>query len=367
LTANTNSSVISNDKCDVSIATKAYAVYEPSDSFKLFEFERHISKSTDVLIRIYYCGICHTDIHMALNQWGYSKYPIVPGHEITGVVEQIGDNVKKFQVGDHVGVGYMINSCRTCHLCKRDLEQYCTNKCNTSNGTQIGQVTPTYGGYSNFIVVDEHFVSKIPKNLPLDSAAPLLCAGISTYSSLRYYNVGKNTRLGIIGLGGLGHIAIKLGSAMGAYVIVISSSESKRNDALKLGANEFIVSKDEKQMKQIKNSLDLILDTVSAPHDVASLIDLLRFEGVYTIIGAPSKSLEIPTFPLLMKRPIISGSAVGGMKETQEMLDFCGQHQITCDIELIKATPEAIKTAFDRVIKADIKYRFVLDIINAFK
>ncbi|CAF3724184.1 unnamed protein product [Adineta steineri] len=351
----------------ISITAKGYAVDSESTPFKLFDFERRAPAADDVVIRIHYCGICHTDIHQVYNEWHMSKYPMVPGHEITGIVEQVGSSVKRFRAGDHAGVGCMVDSCRKCAFCKKDTEQNCADSCRTYNGTELDKVTPTYGGYSNIITVKEHFVCKIPKNLPLDAAAPLLCAGITTYSPLRRYNVDKNTRLAIVGLGGLGHIAVKLGAAMGAHVTVISTSESKRDDAMKLGAKTFLVSKDDEQMKTAMNSLDLIIDTVSAAHDVGPLINLLKFEGVYCAIGAPTKPLEIGAFALLMKRPTITGSLIGGMKETQEMLDFCGKHNITCDIEKIEATPETIKEAYDRTVKADVKYRFVLDILNAFK
>ncbi|CAF1395524.1 unnamed protein product [Adineta steineri] len=363
----TGTETTANTTSPLGIAAKGYAVDSASTPFKLFNFERRMPTADDVVIRIHYCGICHTDIHQVYNEWHMSKYPMVPGHEITGVVEQVGSSVKHFRAGDHAGVGCMVDSCRKCHICKKDTEQNCPDSCLTYNSTELDKVTPTYGGYSNLIIVKEHFVCKIPKNLPLDAAAPLLCAGITLYSPLRRYKVDKHTQLGIVGLGGLGHIGVKLGAAMGAHVTVISTSESKRNDAMKLGAKAFLVSKDDEQMKTAANSLDLIIDTVSAPHDVAPLLNLLKFEGVYCAVGAPTKPLEIGAFTLLMKRPTITGSLIGGMKETQEMLDFCGKHNITCDIEKIEATPETIKTAYDRTVKADVKYRFVLDILNAFK
>jgi len=350
-----------------SIEATAYAVESASSPFKLFHFQRRAPRADDVVIRIHYCGICHTDIHYVCDEWKISKYPIVPGHEITGVVEQVGSTVKHYRVGDHVGVGCMVDSCLNCKFCEKDLEQHCSTYSLTYNSTEQDKVTPTYGGYSNYITVKEHFVCKIPKELPLDAAAPLLCAGITTYSPLRRYKISKDSRIGVVGLGGLGQMGVKIGTAMGAHVTVISRSESKREDAKKLGANAFVISKDPEQMKSITNSLDLILDTVSAAHDIAPLINLLVFEGVYCIVGAPITPLEVAAFQLIQKQPTITGSAIGGMKETQEMLDFCAKHGITCDIEKIEATPEAIKVAYDRTVKADVKYRFVIDILNAFK
>jgi len=365
---NTDKKAVSNSITPgAPIAATGYAVDSATSPFELFHFERRVPRPNDVLIRIHYCGVCHTDIHITHNDFFTSKYPMVPGHEITGVVEQVGSNVKKFCVGDRVGVGYFVDSCLTCNWCKKDLEQFCPDQCTTINGTELDKVTPTHGGYSNLITVNEHFVCKIPTNLPLDAAAPLLCAGITTYSPLRRYNVGKDTRMGVVGLGGVGHVAVKIGAAMGANVTVISTSESKRADATKLGAKAFIVSKDKEQMKTAANSFDFIIDTVSATHDVQALINLLAIDGVYCLVGLPTKPLEINPFSVVLKRPTITGSAVGGMKETQEMLDFCAEHGITCDIEKIDATPETIKVAFDRTVNADVKYRFVLDILNSFK
>jgi len=292
---------------------------------------------------------------------------MIPGHEITGVVEQIGKNVTKFQVGDHAGVGCHVDSCRQCTPCKRNFEQHCPNVTNTYNSIERDTKTTSYGGYSNYITVKEHYAFIIPKNLPLDAAAPLLCAGITTYSPLHRYKVGSQTRMGVVGLGGLGHMAVKFGAAMGAHVTIISTSESKRNDAMKLGAKDFLLSTDKDQMAQAKSTFDFIIDTVSANHDVGAILNLLAFEGVYCVVGAPAKPMEIAATPLIRKNPIITGSLTGGMKETQEMLDFCGKHQITSDIEKIETTPESIKIAYERTMKSDVKYRFVLDILNAFQ
>ncbi|CAF1190856.1 unnamed protein product [Rotaria magnacalcarata] len=360
--------MISPGKNISTIPAKGWAVYDPVGSFSLFEFERRSLKDNDVLIRIYFCGICHTDIHEAQNDWNVAKYPMVPGHEITGIVEQVGSDVKRFQIGDPVGVGCLVDSCRTCLPCQKNLEQHCTAGATYAyNGIEMDQKTPTYGGYSNLIVVTEHFVCLIPKNLPLDGAAPLLCAGTTTYSALRRYNVIKDTQIGIIGLGGLGHIALKLAVAMGAHVTVIALSESQRNDAIRLGAKGFIVSNDQETLNKAEGTLNFIIDTVPVSHNVSALLQLLAFEGVFCMIGLSSKPIEIAPIDFVMKRLKIWGSLISGMREMQEMLNFCSQHEITCDIELIEATPIMIKTAFERILKGDVKYRFVLDMKNAFK
>ncbi|CAF1043292.1 unnamed protein product [Rotaria sp. Silwood1] len=339
------------------IPAKGWAVYDSLGPFKLFEFERRVLKEDDVLIRIHFCGICHTDIHEIENEWNQSIYPMVPGHEITGIVEQVGSKVKRFQVGDSVGVG-----------CQMNLEQHCTvGPSYTYNCTEMDRKTPTYGGYSNLIIVTEHFVCQIPKNLPLDRTAPLLCAGTTTYSALRRYNVNKDTQVGIIGLGGLGHIAVKLAVAMGAHVTVLALSESQRNDAIRLGAKEFIVSNDQEKLKEAEGTLNFIIDTVPVPHNVSAMLGLLAFQGVFCMIGISSKPFEIAPLDFIMKRLTIYGALIGGMKDTQEMLEFCGQHQITCDIEMVEATPNMIKLAYERILKGDVKYRFVLDMKNAFK
>lgn len=356
-----------NDNANAPIPAKGYAVDGPESPFRILDFERRAPRDDDVVIRIHYCGVCHTDIHYAHNDWQNAVYPMVPGHEITGVVEKVGSKVKKFSVGDHVGVGCMVDSCRGCKRCKKDLEQYCADSVVTYNGKELETKTNTLGGYSNVVTVRDQFVCKIPSGLPLDGAAPLLCAGITTYSPLHQHKVGKNTRMGVVGLGGLGHMAVKFGAAMGAHVTVISTSESKRDDAIKLGAKAFLVSKDKKQLEAAKDSFDFIIDTVAAAHDVAAMVDLLDFEGTICMIGAPPEPIQIAAMSLLKKRPVITGSLIGGMAETQEMLDFCGKHKITSDIEKIAVTPESIKSAYERTTKSDVKYRFVLDILSAFK
>ncbi|CAF3501861.1 unnamed protein product [Rotaria sp. Silwood1] len=316
------------------IPAKGWAVYDPLGPFKLLEFERRVLKEDDVLIRIHYCGICHTDIHEIENEWNQAIYPMVPGHEITGIVEQVGSKVKRFQVGDSVGVGCMVDSCRNCVPCQMNLEQHCTvGPSYTYNCTEMDRKTPTYG----------------------DRTAPLLCAGTTTYSALRRYNVNKDTQVGIIGLGGLGHIAVKLAAAMGAHVTVLALSESQRNDAIRLGAKEFIVSNDQEKLKEAEGTLNFIIDTVPVPHNVSAMLGLLAFQGVFCMIGISSKPFEIAPLDLIMKRLTIYGALIGGMKDTQEMLEFCGQHQITCDIEMIEATPNMIKLAYERILKGDVK------------
>jgi uncharacterized zinc-type alcohol dehydrogenase-like protein len=350
------------------IPATAYAVKEAGGKFSLYNFERRQPTGEDVLIRIHYAGICHTDIHYAHNDFGSTKYPLVPGHEIVGVVEKIGDKVKKFKVGDLVGVGTQVDSCRQCKPCKKDLEQFCENGSSLTYGsTEQDKVTPTQGGYSNLITVKEHFVCKVPDNLKPEEVGPLMCAGITTYSPLKKHNVGKDSKVAIVGLGGLGHMGVKFAVSLGAEVTVISTSESKRQDALRMGAKHFVISKDPEQMKSVRNTFNMILDTVSADHDVAALLQLLAFEGVFCIVGAPAKPLQIPAFMLLTKPSIVCGSGVGGMKETQEMLDFCGKKQITCDVEMItEATPEILANAYERTLKSDVRYRFVIDCRKTF-
>ncbi|CAF4865785.1 unnamed protein product, partial [Rotaria sp. Silwood1] len=328
------------------ILSKAFVVREINGQFQLWDLPRRPINPDDVLIRILYCGMCHGDIHAVKNEWKNSKYPMVPGHEIVGIVEKVGDQVTKVKQGDHVGVGFIVNSCRQCNQCKylsliheidsnisvgkKNLEQHCTEGCvGTFNSTEMDKKTTTYGGYSNLIVVVEHFVLKIPNNLPLDKVAPLLCAGITVYSALRQHNVGKDTRMGIVGFGGVGHLAIKYGVAMGADVTVFSTSKSKRDDAIKFGAKQFILSTDFEQINAATNKFDLIIDCVSAKHDLIHILSTLRFGGTFCMIGAPPTPLEVPPFSLIQKRLNVTGSFIGGMKETQEMLDFSGQHNIT--------------------------------------
>jgi cinnamyl-alcohol dehydrogenase len=319
-----------------------------------------------VRFKVLFCGICHTDLHFAKNDWGFSVYPLVPGHEIVGEVTEIGSGVTKVKLGDKVGVGCFVGSCRTCEDCSNDLENYCPKGVITYPG-QYSDGTPTYGGYSDDFVVDEHFAIRIPENYSLAGAAPLLCAGITVYSPMKYFDLVKpGAHIGIVGLGGLGHVAVKFAKAFGLKVTVISTSPSKKDEALRvLGADDFIVSKDEEQMKAAKSTLDSIIDTVSANHPILPLLELLKNHGKLIIVGVPSKPLEVPLFPMLLGRKMIAASGAGGIAETQEMIDFAAKHNITSDIEIIPI--DYVNTAMERLSKGDIKYRFVIDIANSLK
>jgi len=312
-----------------------------------------------------YCGICHSDLHMVKNEWGMTQYPVVPGHEIVGIVTEVGSKVEKFKVGDKVGVGCIVGSCRSCDNCNNDLENYCPGNILTYAGKYIDG-TVTYGGYSDIMVADEHFVLRWPENLPLDSGAPLLCAGITTYSPLKYYGLDKpGMSIGVVGLGGLGHVAVKMAKAFGAKVTVISTSLKKKQEAIEqLGVDSFLVSTDQEQMQAAMNTLDGIIDTVSAVHPILPLLLLLKAHGKLVMVGA-TKALELPVFPLLMGRKLVGGSAIGGLKETQEMLDFAAEKGITADVEVIPF--DYVNTAVDRLLKSDVKYRFVIDVANTLK
>ncbi|MEN0059364.1 MAG: NAD(P)-dependent alcohol dehydrogenase [Bdellovibrio sp.] len=338
-------------------AQKAKAVLTP------YSFERRDPKSHDVVIDIKYCGICHSDIHMTQDEWGFgAPFPMVPGHEIAGVVRAVGAGVKKYKVGDHVGVGCMVDSCRECDHCKQELEQYCIPGNTMTYGSMERDGSGvTQGGYSNVIVVNEDFVLNIPKSLPLDKAAPLLCAGITLYSPLTHWKAGPGKKVGIMGLGGLGHMGVKIAAALGAEVTVLSHSESKREDAKKLGAHHFLLTKNQEVFRQNALSFDLIINTVSSSElDMGSYFGLLKMDGTMVSVGAPDKPLSIHPFPLIMMRRNYAGSLIGSVKETQEMLDFCAKHNITPDIEVIH--PEYVNKAYERVLKSDIRYRFVLDL-----
>jgi uncharacterized zinc-type alcohol dehydrogenase-like protein len=317
---------------------------------------------SDVQIDILYCGVCHSDLHFARNEWGFTQYPAVPGHEIIGRVTAVGDAVKKFKVGELVGVGCLVDSCRTCPYCSEGLEQFCPDMVMTYGSMDKHLGTPTYGGYSQGIVVTEEFVLRIPGNLNAAAAAPLLCAGITTYSPLRRWKVGQGQKVGVVGLGGLGHMAVKFASAFGAHVVLFTTSPGKTADAARLGAHEVVISKDEAQMAAHAATFDFILDTVSAAHDVTAYINLLKRDGNMVLVGAPEKPLAIAAFPLLFKRRSFSGSLIGGLPETQEMLDFCGEHDITADIEMIRM--DQINEAYERMLKSDVKYRFVIDMAS---
>jgi uncharacterized zinc-type alcohol dehydrogenase-like protein len=345
------------------IQAKGIAALKPKAALQSYTFERRDPTEHDVVIDIKFCGICHSDIHMTRDEWGFgSPFPMVPGHEIAGVVSKVGSKVTKYKVGDQVGVGCMVDSCRECAHCKQDLENYCIPGSTMTYGATLPDGTITQGGYSNVIVVNEDFVLRIPNNLPLDKSAPLLCAGITTYSPLRHWNAGPGKKVGVMGLGGLGHMAVKIAAAMGADVTVLSHSESKREDAKKLGAHNFLLTKSPEVFEQNALKFDLIINTVSsADIDMGSYFNLLKLDGTLVSVGAPDKPLSIHPFPLIMKRRNFAGSLIGSIAETQEMLDFCGKHNITCDVEVISADANKVNQAYERVLKSDIRYRFVID------
>jgi alcohol dehydrogenase (NADP+) len=342
--------------------TSAYAAKTATTPLAPFKIQRRDVGKHDVEIDILYCGVCHSDLHTVRSEWQGTTYPCVPGHEIVGRVVKVGKDVNKFQEGDTVGVGCMVDSCRTCANCKEDLEQFCPDTIFTYNSPdkQLGGIT--YGGYSKSIVVDKAFVLKIPKHLDLAATAPLLCAGITTYSPLRHNKVGKGQKVGVVGLGGLGHVGVKLAKALGADVVVFTTSSNKVEDAMRLGADEVVNSKNADEMKKHLNSFNFILDTVSAQHDINAYLMLLKLDGNLTQVGVPPEPLSLNVGSLIYGRRSLSGSLIGGIKETQEMLDFCGKHNITADIELIQI--QQINEAYDRLVKSDVKYRFVIDMAS---
>lgn len=340
--------------------TKAYAAVTPGALLEATTIERRDLGPHDILIDTKFAGICHSDIHQAREEWGQAIFPMVPGHEIAGVVSAVGSEVTKFAVGDHAGVGCFVDSCRECANCKQGLEQYCTGHLSvTYNGREADKETPTYGGYSQAIVVDENYALHIPENLALDIAAPLLCAGITLYSPLRQWGVGPGMKVGIVGLGGLGHMGVKIAHAMGADVTLISHSAHKEADARALGANHFLLSSDRGQMKAARYTFDLIINTVSVNLDVDQYLSLLKLDGTMVMVGIPTEPISIRTFSLAMARRRVAASNIGGIAETQEMLDFCAEHGFGADIEIIDA--QEINTAWERVINSDVKYRFVID------
>ncbi|HEV7374556.1 MAG TPA: NAD(P)-dependent alcohol dehydrogenase [Pyrinomonadaceae bacterium] len=342
------------------LATRGYATGGPTSNLEPFNFERREPGPHDVVIEIIYCGVCHSDIHQARDEWGGSIYPMVPGHEIVGRVTRTGSEVTKFKEGDLAGVGCFVDSCRVCENCKAGLEQYCQGHLVvTYNGTEDDEKTPTYGGYSSQIVVDENYTLKIYSELPLEGVAPLLCAGITTYSPLRHFGVGPGQRVGVIGLGGLGHMGVKLAASMGANVTVFSTSKSKEKDARRLGAHEFVVTKDPQSLESLSGKFDFILDTVSAPHDLNMYLNLLRRDGVMVLVGVPEKPAELQVFSLLANRRRLAGSSIGGILETQEMLDYCAKKNIISDVEVIPI--QQIGEAYERTVKGDVRYRFVID------
>lgn len=341
------------------IKTKGYAGFDAGSPLTCYEFDRREIGGSDVLIEIKYCGVCHSDIHTVRNEWGKTKYPIVPGHEIVGIVKKVGSKVQSHQEGDIVGVGCMVGSCGDCACCNDSLEQFCHQGATLTYNSLEADGNITQGGYSNHIVVNEKFVLKIPKNLKLEAVAPLLCAGITTYSPLKHWNITKNDKVGIIGLGGLGHMAVKLAKSFGAHVVVFTTSPQKIEDAIKLGADEVVVSKHTDEMKKHLDSFDFIIDTVSAPHDIDAYIALLKHEKTLCMLGISPEPHQVASFSLIHGRKNLSGSLIGGIAETQEMLDYCSKHNITCDIEMIPI--QKINEAYERVLKSDVKYRFVID------
>lgn len=344
------------------IQARGMAALKPMESLVPYSFERRDPKENDIVIDIRFCGICHSDIHMVRNEWGLkSPFPMVPGHEIAGVVRAVGAKVKKFKVGDHVGVGCMVDSCRECIHCKQDLEQFCIpGNTMTYGSIEKDGTSATQGGYSDVIVVNEDFVLRIPDNLPLDKAAPLLCAGITTYSPLKHWQAGPGKKVAVMGLGGLGHMAVKIAAALGADVTVLSHSERKKEDAKKLGAHNFILTKTPEAFKSNAMTFDLIINTISSAEiDLASYLSLLKLDGTMVAVGAPDKPLSFHPFALMVPRRNYAGSMIGSIKETQEMLDFCGKHNITSEVEVIP--PTKVNEAYDRVLKSDVRYRFVID------
>ncbi len=342
------------------IKTKAYGTPSSTTPLGPFNFDRRDPGPKDVQIDILYCGVCHSDLHTARNEWQNTLYPCVPGHEIVGRVVKVGNEVKKFKVGDFAAVGCMVGSDRTCPACKEGLEQYCDGGfVGTYNGEDKVLGGHTFGGYSKTIVVDEYFVLCVPETDNLAGVAPLLCAGITTYSPLRHWKVGPGKKVGVVGLGGLGHMAVKLAHAMGAHVVMFTTSPSKIEDAKRLGANEVVISKNQAAMDKHLATFDFILDCVSAQHDINAYLNLLKTDGTLVQVGAPEKPLDVAVFSLIFKRRNFAGSLIGGIPETQEMLDFCAKHKIVSDVEVIPM--DYINTAYERMLKSDVKYRFVID------
>ncbi|KJH72898.1 NAD(P)-dependent alcohol dehydrogenase [Aliterella atlantica] len=338
---------------------KAYSAASATSPLAADAIERRDLTENDIQIEILFCGICHSDLHSVRDEWGGAVYPIVPGHEIVGRITKVGSAVTQFKPGDLAGVGCMVDSDGSCPQCKAGLEQFCPNMIQTYNSPDKHLGGVTYGGYSDSIVVDRRFVLRVPPNLDLAGVAPLLCAGITTYSPLRHHGVTKGKKVGVVGLGGLGHMGVKLAHAMGAHVVVFTTSPDKKEDALRLGADEVVVSRNSDEMQKHAGSFDFILDTVSATHDINAYLNLLQVGGNITLVGAPPKPLEISAFSLIMGRHNLSGSMIGGIAETQEMLDFCAEHNITADVEVIPI--QKVNEAYDRLLKSDVKYRFSID------
>jgi uncharacterized zinc-type alcohol dehydrogenase-like protein len=346
-------------------SAKAYSAASQTSPVSFTKIPRREPTEQDVQIEILFCGICHSDLHAARNEWSEfmaTTYPIVPGHEIVGRVTKVGSGVTKFKPSDLAAVGCLVDSDRTCPECRAGFEQFCPNLVLTFNSPDKHLGGVTYGGYSESIVVDQRFVLHVPSNLNLAGAAPLLCAGITTYSPMRHWNVTKGKKVGVVGLGGLGHMGVKFAHALGAHVVVFTTSPSKKEDALRLGADEIVVSRDANDMQKHVESFDFILDCVSADHDINAYLNLLRRDGTLTLVGAPAKPLGVYAFPLLMRRRSLAGSNIGGLAETQEMLNFCGAHNITADVEVIPI--QKVNEAYERLLKSDVKYRFSIDMAS---
>ena len=347
-------------KIDIMTATKGYAAQSASESLAPYSFERRELRPDDVQIKILYCGVCHSDLHTVRNEWHGTVYPCVPGHEIVGTVTNVGSGVTKFKVGDLAGVGCLIDSCQECNNCKHGLEQFCEQVATqTYNAPDRVDKTITMGGYSSQINVSENFVLKVSDKLPLEGVAPLLCAGITTYSPMRHWKVGKGHKVGVLGLGGLGHMAVKLAASFGAEVTMLSTSPGKEADAKRLGAHHFVMTKDPEQLKGLNNYFDFIIDTVSADHDYNFYINMLNTNGVMICVGAPPNPAQVPASNLIFQRRSLVGSLIGGLPETQEMLDYCAEHGITSDVEVIAM--KDINEAYERMLKGDVRYRFVID------
>jgi len=347
------------------IQTAGYAAYDPTTPLRPFSFERRDPGPRDVQLDILYCGVCHSDLHTVRNEWKGTNYPVVPGHEIVGRVVKVGGQVRKFREGDLAGVGCLVDSCRTCPSCEADLEQYCEKGMvftyNSPDKHLPGKFT--YGGYSTTIVVDEAFVLRVSEKLPLQGVGPLLCAGITTYSPLRHWKVGRGQKVGVVGLGGLGHMAVKFAHAFGAHTVLFTTSPGKAEDARRLGADEVVVSRNEDEVKKHAGSFDFILDTVAAPHNLDAYITLLKRDGTLCLVGVPDSPHPSPGVAgLIFKRRSLAGSLIGGLKETQEMLDFCADRGITADVEMIPM--QKINEAYERMLKSDVKYRFVIDLAS---
>ena len=338
--------------------TRGWAAFDATSPLRPWSFTRAEPGPRDVLIDIAFCGICHSDVHQVRNEWQNGTYPMVPGHEIVWRVSAVGSEVTRVAPGDLAGVGCLVGSCRTCASCREGLEQFCDGQVFTYNSA-LPDGSRTQGGYSTRIAVDEHFTLKLPAGVPLERVAPLLCAGITTWSPLRHWGLERGQRLGVVGLGGLGHMAVKLGAALGAEVTVLSHSARKREDAKRLGAHDFVISTEHAAMAKCAGRFDLIIDTVSAPHDMDALLATVRRDGALVLVGVPERPLELSPFGLVMRRKTVAGSLIGGIAETQEMLDFCGTHSVAADVEVIAV--DAVNEAFDRLVRGDVRYRFVID------